>query len=238
MDTKKQNIFLSDPQQLNSYSYASNNPLRYTDPNGLSIIDNVGQYMGGFNNAYYSNYAFGFGRNDNNDFYYSSGQRLGDAVSFSQGLIELMGGALGTTGGTLVTATGIGAPAGAVTIVGSSALAAHGTQLTLTSGSNLFNFSELNSGGNKNNSNNNKQLDISNHARIRMQERGISQSQVQKTVENNKPFDYYHERTWKQGYYDQKTRVFVGQVKDSGRITTVIDNVKQSYINNLKSLKP
>lgn len=41
--------YLADPQQLNSYSYARNNPLRYTDPTGQAFIidDAIGFGVGG-----------------------------------------------------------------------------------------------------------------------------------------------------------------------------------------------
>ena len=46
----KRSINLTDPQNLNSYAYARNNPLRYIDPNGNDIFDLVGGFIqGGFN---------------------------------------------------------------------------------------------------------------------------------------------------------------------------------------------
>ena len=53
-----------------------------------------------------------------------------------------------------------------------------------------------------------------------------------------KPFDYFHDNTWKNGYYDPGSKVFVGQMKDTGEVTTVINNAKPNYIDNLKSKKP
>lgn len=51
-----------------------------------------------------------------------------------------------------------------------------------------------------------------------------------------KPFKYYHEGQWKLGYYDPKTKIFVGRAGND--ITTVIDDVKPNYINNLLKSKP
>jgi alanyl-tRNA synthetase len=67
-----------------------------------------------------------------------------------------------------------------------------------------------------------------------MEERGIGFEQVQKILTDNTPFKYIHEGIEKVGYYEEKTKVFVGQIKESKVITTVINNVKESYVNNLK----
>lgn len=72
------------------------------------------------------------------------------------------------------------------------------------------------------------------HALARMEERGIGFEQVQKILTDNTPFKYIHEGIEKVGYYEEKTKVFVGQIKESKVITTVINNVKESYVNNLK----
>ncbi len=54
-------------------------------------------------------------------------------------------------------------------------------------------------------------MNISSHAKIRMQERGISIDQVKSVVNNGEKFDYYHDNTWKTGFYDVKSRIFVGK---------------------------
>ena len=67
-------------------------------------------------------------------------------------------------------------------------------------------------------------------------ERNITQKQIINMIKTIKPFKYYHEGAWKLGYYDAKTGVLIGRRGDT--ITTVIDNVKLNYINNLKEAKP
>jgi hypothetical protein len=47
------------------------------------------------------------------------------------------------------------------------------------------------------------------------------------------PFEYFHDGLEKLGYIDSVTRTFVGQIKDSKVITTVINNVGKNYKNNL-----
>ncbi len=76
---------------------------------------------------------------------------------------------------------------------------------------------------------------LSSHANARMIERGISFGQVENAIKHGNEFSYFHEGVWKTGYYDSKEGIFVG-VKDI--ITTVINDVDSSYIENLKKLKP
>jgi hypothetical protein len=64
----------------------------------------------------------------------------------------------------------------------------------------------------------------------------IDQKQALNMIKTIKPFKYYHEGAWKLGYYDPKTKIFVGRVGNN--VTTVIDDVKQNYINNLLKNKP
>jgi pyocin large subunit-like protein len=127
-------------QQLNSYSYARANPLRFSDPNGLSVTDNINQFMSGSNNAYYTNYLNGYGRSGNNNTYYTLGQKFGDSITITQGVLEMIGGAIGLGGGGALTTTGIGVPAGAVAIIGSSAALAHGSQLI---GTGIYHLSQI-----------------------------------------------------------------------------------------------
>ncbi len=80
--------------------------------------------------------------------------------------------------------------------------------------------------------------DFSYHAIQRIAQRNIDVLKVFDILRNTKPFEYFHEGVMKRGYYDKSSKVFIGQIKSSRTITTVIDNVEQSYINNLlKTIK-
>jgi RHS repeat-associated protein len=74
-------------------------------------------------------------------------------------------------------------------------------------------------------------VNMTNHALLRIAERNITLKQVEETILNGDTFKYFHEGEWKQGYYNPKTKLFIGSV--GNRITTIIDNVKQKYIDNL-----
>ncbi len=76
-------------------------------------------------------------------------------------------------------------------------------------------------------------LNISQHAAERMAQRSISKSMIQNTVNKGTSFNYIHNWKQLQWFYDKTTQIFVG--KHWSRITTVINKVKQNYINNLKS---
>lgn len=78
-------------------------------------------------------------------------------------------------------------------------------------------------------------LTFSVHAIQRLAERGISSQVVQKVL-GSRPFQYFHEGVWKTGYYDAGSQVFLGRVGNV--VTTVINNVKPQYIENLKKVKP
>ncbi|HWW40513.1 hypothetical protein [Pedobacter sp.] len=93
--------------------------------------------MGGFNNAYYSNYALGLGRNQGTGAY-SIGQSFGDSVSFAQGLLEIASGVITGTGGVAISSTGVGAVVGLPATAVGVGLAAHGSSLV---GTSIYNFS-------------------------------------------------------------------------------------------------
>jgi hypothetical protein len=78
-------------------------------------------------------------------------------------------------------------------------------------------------------------LKIGIHATERLALRSISVDEVE-TATAMTPFRYYHEETWKIGYYDSVNNLFVGTV--NGKITTVIRPRSIKYINNLKAARP
>lgn len=50
------------------------------------------------------------------------------------------------------------------------------------------------------------------------------------------PSAYFHNGAWKEGFYDPVSKVVLGGAE--GRVTTVINNAKQKYIDNLKAASP
>src|SRR3989344_3699334 len=129
---------LQYPQQLNTYSYTSNNPLKYIDPTGHEQLSPT--FLSGFNNAYYTNYAFGLGIVESNNTSYQLGQTIGDAVSVTQGAMEIAGGAILSSGGFALATTGAGAPVGAVAMGAGAALVGHGSALA---GSGAYQLSQI-----------------------------------------------------------------------------------------------
>ncbi|CAK0773639.1 TcdB_toxin_midN domain-containing protein [Gammaproteobacteria bacterium] len=128
---------LNEPQTFNVYSYAKNNPINFYDPNGLSAE----KFSDGFINAYLSNQFLGIGRNHReDDSVYTWGQNVGDAVSFSQGIGEILTGGFeigGATAFCLATAGGgcAFAPIGAVQGI---SVVEHGSSVVGVSSYNLF----------------------------------------------------------------------------------------------------
>ncbi|WP_160295443.1 RHS repeat-associated core domain-containing protein [Demequina aurantiaca] len=78
-------------------------------------------------------------------------------------------------------------------------------------------------------------LEVSEHAALRMTQRGISIEAAESALAHQ-PFSYFHQGTWKTGFYDPATQVFLGSVR--GKLTTVIKGASSKYIDNLKVAKP
>lgn len=79
-------------------------------------------------------------------------------------------------------------------------------------------------------------LEVSEHAALRVTQRGLTLDAVEGVVTNQQPFRYFHNGVWKTGYYDPASRVFVGTVDDT--VTTVINNATPKYIQNLQAAQP
>jgi hypothetical protein len=79
-------------------------------------------------------------------------------------------------------------------------------------------------------------IDVTSHAARRMTQRGISIDDVDQALTQT-PFNYWHSNTWKVGYYDPGTNVFVGTV--NGVATTVITpSAGPQYVANLLAAAP
>lgn len=122
-------IFLANPQNFNSYSYVTNNPLRYKDFTG-EFGEQTNQFAMGFSNSMLSNLFMGVGRQSSSDKYFQAGQTSGDVTSLITGSIEAAAGSVGVVagviGGVVSSPTGAGALVGAGVAVESAALAGHG----------------------------------------------------------------------------------------------------------------
>ncbi|WHP16203.1 RHS repeat-associated core domain-containing protein [Cellulomonas sp. ES6] len=78
-------------------------------------------------------------------------------------------------------------------------------------------------------------LGVSEHAALRMTQRGISSDAAEATLAHQ-PFPYFHKGAWKTGFYDPASRIFLGSV--NGEVTTVIRGASPNYIDNLKAATP
>jgi hypothetical protein len=81
----------------------------------------------------------------------------------------------------------------------------------------------------------NTEYNFGDHAIRRIAERvGVgNESKVLNTLNNAKPFEYFHDNIDKLGYYDAQARIFVGQIKSNGNITTIITNASEKYVKGL-----
>ena len=73
---------------------------------------------------------------------------------------------------------------------------------------------------------------FSEHSLWRMQQRGVSRELVLQILENTVPFRYVHGGSQKQGYYDNRRKIFVSVAGDT--VTTVMASVSERYIETLR----
>lgn len=211
---------LSDPQQLNYYSYGRNNPIFYTDPTGNCVdgITTLGciaawTFLGTIGTGIVLElYGAITGKGD----VIETGQHLRQTSEIGgSGLIQSRGGTNPITG-------------------------QRGMEFKIGEGLNGNTTSKISVGGKVGESNElslrgPQNLDYSSHAKKQMLKRNVDTSQVQSTVSVAEPFNYYHENQLKVGYRDPATKIFVATpVNKPNRIITVITNTRNGYQGNLE----
>lgn len=199
--------YLSNPQNLNPYTYVLNNPVNNVDPDGrnplaVALRESIkGAVIGAITNI---------------------------AI---QGVYDLYNGKLSDADTYTQTAL-MGAGAGAVTLGMSAKMR---VQTELVKGTQKFLLPEA-----KNLMNGlakvvfkNENISLSEHAVKQMGQRNFTVQSVENIIKNSIPFEYTQGGEKMLGYLNKNTRDFVAQIKASGVIRTVINDVKDNYINNL-----
>jgi hypothetical protein len=69
-----------------------------------------------------------------------------------------------------------------------------------------------------------------------MNERGVSELEVRRAIETGETFRYYHQGSWKTGYYDGDKRLFIATA--DGVVITVITRATRAYVERLKRKTP
>ena len=121
-----------NPQSLNRYSYAANNPLRYGDPSGHDWVDAVNFLLGfaaqwaSVNTWMVPQAQEALSVQPNEPVPMTVGRHLGNVATVVQGVTEMTGGVGLIGGGAVACGTGVLCPAGATAMVAGAAVAAHG----------------------------------------------------------------------------------------------------------------
>ncbi|HEY0144113.1 MAG TPA: RHS repeat-associated core domain-containing protein [Thermoanaerobaculia bacterium] len=147
--------YAANPQSFNRYSYARNNPLKYTDPSGLDECPRGTEgiscftftydfdwegfndflawsnfFFSGMANAWASDNLLGIGRVEMNNSTYQQGQLAGDLLAMGTGLMEMLYGTGQASAGLVAEAVpGAQVPATAAVLTGAG-IAAHGGTTT------------------------------------------------------------------------------------------------------------
>jgi RHS repeat-associated protein len=131
---------LTNPQTLNLYAMARDNPETFADLDGHDCCDlaDIINFVGGFANALGSDNLAGAGRQQQNTTAGQAGQKLGDAVATVQGGVETLIGTVGEAGGIALDVTGVGALVGVPANVVSAGVIAHGAATSAEGASNLL----------------------------------------------------------------------------------------------------
>ncbi len=225
---KRVALALSNPQLLNAYSYVANNPLKYVDEEGEWFKEFLtGQQS-------WSSFRGELGEAANQ----LSQQSAAWNFAFDHPALTAAGVGVGAGGAAYLGAgvlTGLsaqylgGAGTACITFCGQVDKAVQALDYTTRYGTQLgskMNQVAQNLEG--------QPYKFSEHSIERIAQKvGVgNESKVLNTLQQ-KPFEYFHEGANKLGYYNEATKIFVAQAKDSGVITTVINNVSKNYINNL-----
>jgi len=220
-DSMIQNFY--NPQSLNRYAYVENNPLKYVDPSGHSKATIIKSFAVGI--IKYGSLAAGIAT-IHSDFA-DLNQRIAHEVEMEQKHGMFSYEAIAATGEVMLK-------------VG---------EIAILSKSDVDEIADLAKGGGKALGLVGKvddvgdilkttkgEVKLSEHALGKMKSQGIDVQDVKNTIEGGEEFKYFHDGTWKTGYYDSKTNIFVGK---GDKITTVIEPTNpENYIKNLKSKLP
>jgi RHS repeat-associated protein len=225
---------LSDPQNLNSYSYSRNNPLVNIDIDGNFSISVMGLFSPRAQVAI-GNWANNTAAN-NRAFNYVTEHKW---VAYTAGGIGL---AAGAAAGVLAGGAALGyttlANIGSYCVFACNPAAQQGfksaVDYTTTYGNSLG--SKMNQVANNLEG---SEYNFSDHSIMRIAQRvGPGNEKLVTDALNSKSFEYFHDNQWKIGYYDKASKLFVGTDKSTGELITIITNASQNYINNLTSKTP
>lgn len=231
--TKRWVEVMADPQQMNSYGYARNNPVILKDPSGETAIlwDDVGTPLTNVAWLYVNTVIM-------------AGVLLWKVIDNWIDTVSSMSKNVSSTWPNTTyqqqaqesrqSGAGSTTPAWNPALSQNSTISVSGSP-SPGGGNNNGKKDNKKNGENKKDSSIKTRfwdMKLSEHAEIRMTERWITRELVQNTINKWEMFKYRKEGKILQWFYNSASKLFVWKWEN---ITTVINNVSKNYINNLKS---
>ncbi len=219
-DTQSSYIeYLGNPQTQNSYSYVYNNPLKYKDINGKAGIPPWVLWTG-------TKIAANLGWN----FVKTEAQKQSNEFNnfVNNPTAQMVAGGLMIVGS--VAEGGIGTEEGVAKFQEAAPKVAEGAaKYTSRFGPTLATkMVQVEQNLSK------SPYEFSDHALMRIAQKvGVGNEGLVIKALSLKPFEYFHDGAQKLGYLDAASKIFVGQLKGNGLITTIITNVGKNYKDNL-----
>ena len=217
MSSKERNEFLSDPQNLNAYTYAKNNPVKYVDPDGEIAILAALIVATAFIATFMSSYQNVAAPDINSPPIHT---RSEPEILGSMAIAEVTGAVFGFGVGKVIQKVG---------------------QFGFKTIAQLKNYRRfINEGVEaKVAAERTKRIvgnhELTQHAVNQMTERQVGMSDVKNILENGDSFNYNYNGEIRKGYWSQDSKIFISTTTENKIPTVMKGNRVERYVEGLKN---